>query len=76
MTLREFLNALRILRSVDRYELIDAGVIDRLDVSGWSLFKSDPFRWINLTDYKTAEKLWTIIEGRQPKEAEHETRNG
>lgn len=44
MTLREFHNALRILTSIDFYELVEAGVIDADDTAEWKAFREDPYR--------------------------------
>ncbi len=68
MTLREFLNALRILRSIDRHEMVDAGI--QLDDGEWRDFRDAPYRWICLASDRYADKLWSIVQGRQRKKKE------
>lgn len=66
MQLAEFLNALRIMLSIDQDELIAAGVIPAGDWMAWRRFRSDPFRWfIRDADDEAASKLWALIERRQ-----------
>jgi hypothetical protein len=64
MTRLEFRNRLCILRSIDRHELVEAGVLAADDVSMWNVFAVDPYRWFLLRDDDTAEKLWRLIERR------------
>jgi hypothetical protein len=64
MTRLEFRNRLCILRSIDQYELVEAGVIGTDDDAMWHTFVADPYRWFILCDDKTAEKLWRLIESR------------
>ncbi len=63
----QFHNALRILTSLDKHELIEAGVIDHSesDHSKWIAFRDDPFRWFIRADDESATKLWGLIERRQ-----------
>ena len=65
MTLTEFLNALRILRCIDRGVLIDAG----LDLSGleWRDFRDEPFKWLCLANSHDGELVWQIVKSRQLK---------
>ena len=65
MTLAEFHNALRILTSVDRHELVAAGVMRHGDHNAWGTFRRDPFRWLIRADDAAAHKLWRIVEARQ-----------
>jgi len=67
MTFAEFHNALRVLTSIDKHELVEAGVIDSSETghSEWIAFRDDPFRWFIRADDDGAAKLWTIIERRQ-----------
>lgn len=69
MTLREFHNALRVLLNIDRDELERAGIIGHADHNAWGTFKRDPYRFLIRADDETAEKLWRLIEARQPKPA-------
>lgn len=74
MTLREFHNALRILTSIDRWELEEIGVVKTTGAiikrhEQWEAFQRDPYRFFIRADNETAEKLWRLIEARQPKPA-------
>jgi hypothetical protein len=64
MTRLEFRNRLCILRSIDRHELVGAGILDAYDEPMWVVFAKDPARWFLLRDDETAEKLWQLIERR------------
>ncbi len=64
MSQARFSNALRILQSIDRDELVDAG-IDLPDTVAWLKFRDDPFRWFIRACDADADKVWAIIEGRQ-----------
>lgn len=66
MTLREFHNGLRILRSIDRHELEAASIIKQGDHNAWGTFTRDPYGWFIRADDEKASKLWDIIERRQP----------
>lgn len=69
LALRRFHNAMRILLNLDRDEIETEGVINLLDAAAdakWERFRTDPFRFFVRADDATAEKLWTIIEKRQP----------
>ena len=65
MMLAEFHNALRILTSIDRYELVAFKVLDQDDGDAWHAFRTDPFRWFIRADDEQAERLWRIIQARQ-----------
>lgn len=70
MTRQELRNALCILRSIDRYELVEAGVEGVepfMDLAGdqkWIAFRDDPYTFFIRADDDTAEKIWGIIERR------------
>jgi hypothetical protein len=64
MDLRAFHNRLRIMTSIDRDELVRAGVLPANDHSAWGTFHRDPFRWFIRCDDATAERLWALIESR------------
>lgn len=66
MFLREFHNALRILGNIERDELLSAGVT--LTDLQWSVFQTDPFRWLIKASDEDAPKVWALIEARQPKD--------
>lgn len=70
MTLSEFLNVLRILRSIDRGELADAGI--KLDDRNWLDFQRDPYQWICLASSLGAAELWLIVRNRMPKKKERD----
>lgn len=59
MTQAEFSNALRILCSVDFYD-----VEDILHPSEWKDFQKDPCRFWARADDVTQDKLWTVVEAR------------
>lgn len=65
MTLAEFLNAAKILRTLDRDTLVNAGA---LPCDGWLAFRSNPLAWLTqrATDFQ-AEALWRLVEARLPK---------
>lgn len=65
MTLPEFHNALRIMLGIEREELLISGV--KMTDSQWQNFIDDPFRWLIRASDANADKLWTIIQSRQPK---------
>lgn len=64
MTFREFHNALRIIRSIDRYEFVEAVGYDDGE---WDRFVADPMCWFIRSAPTMSERLWTAIEARQPK---------
>lgn len=63
-SLRAFLNALRIMTSIDKGELEEVGAIDPGDDVSWLKFREDPFYWLVRAEDRRAEKVWTIIERR------------
>jgi hypothetical protein len=64
MTLLEFANGLKILRSIDECELVEAGVIAAGDGAAWHRFRSNPPDFLIRCDDERAEKLWSVIERR------------
>ena len=61
-----FMNALRILHSIDRGELEDAlGYC--LDILAWRDFRGNPSRFLMIADDAKVDAIWGIIERRQPK---------
>ena len=73
MNLARFLNALRILRNINRYELEDAGIVPPFVIGSnrnadvpWVNFREDPFYFLMHCDDTMAAKIWTIVESRQP----------
>lgn len=67
MDLPRFLNALKILRSIDRDELQSAGV-DVHDDRRWVEFREWPITFLLRASDADQERVWAIIEARQPKE--------
>lgn len=65
MQFAEFHNALRIMHSIDLHEIHDAGI--EMNAADWSAFQVSPARWLIRASDNDAEKLWTIIERRQPR---------
>lgn len=63
-----FLNAIRILLNIDKHELVDAGIMhDHEGGNDWNRFNRDPLMFIIKLDDDKLEKLWCLIESRQPK---------
>ncbi|MBN9459022.1 MAG: hypothetical protein J0I54_20510 [Bosea sp.] len=60
-----FHNRLRILLSIDRHELVEAGVLDTQDLLGWSQFQHDPFRAFLRLDTRRASALWGLVQSRE-----------
>jgi hypothetical protein len=58
--LRRFHNSLRILRNIDQHET-------GFTAGQWFAFNADPYGFFIRADDETAEKLWRLIEARQPK---------
>lgn len=63
MDLQEFLNRTKILRSIDRDELVKAGV-DMNDDRRWVEFMEQPIPFLIRTDDDVAAKIWAIVEKR------------
>ena len=55
-----FINNLRILRSIDRWELNDAGIFPE----SWEDFRDNPAAEIMRWDDKKIAALWSIIKAR------------
>lgn len=62
MTFEKFLNALRIMRSIDLHEIEAAGI--DLESFIWPSFREDPYRWFIRASDKDAAAVWSIIERR------------
>ncbi len=63
MTFKEFRNALCILRSIDRHELEQAGVLQGgpLRDTRWLDFRHDPYEFLLRADDATTGKLWALM---------------
>lgn len=63
-----FLNACRILLNIDKHELVEAGIMHGNEGGNdWSRFNRDPLMFIIRLDDDKIERLWQLIESRQPK---------
>jgi hypothetical protein len=66
--LRDFLNRLRILRSIDGHELLTAGVVSPNDALGHgdrlTRFMADPYLFFMRCDDETAMALWLLLNSR------------
>lgn len=69
MDASRFFNALRIMYSLDMHELVDAGVIDGGHSGPFLRFSKDPLRECLRYDDDRQEKLFALIESRQPEGA-------
>lgn len=65
--LHRFINALKILRSIDLHEMTEAGIV--LSDGQWRFFCDAPDRWMMKASDADAERVWAIVQARQPKEA-------
>jgi len=61
MTSGQFVNNLRILRSIDKFE------VKFLTARQWIKFRDDPYLFMMRADDPTIEKLWAVIGKRHPK---------
>lgn len=60
MDLQDFLNRVKILRSIDSDELVKAG----LTHNQWLTFTADPAAFLIRQDDEVVSKVWAIVEGR------------
>lgn len=63
--LRVFHNRLRILSSIDRHELVEAGILTNEPSSRWNSFVSNPYLWLIRCSDDDALKIWAIIRRRE-----------
>lgn len=63
MARRDFASRLKIMRSLDLPDLIEAGVFDAAG-HGWSQFRADPATWLLTADDSAADKAWALVEER------------
>lgn len=64
MELREFHNALRVMKNIDRDELVAAGVMPRADHNEWGEFRRNPYNWFLRKPDSICKKVWGIMERR------------
>lgn len=62
--LSAFHNRIRLLHSIDMHELVNAGVLEIGDRTGWRDFRTNPCQWFIRASDDYAEKVWTIMEAR------------
>lgn len=60
MTMAEFHNGLRILRSIDSWELGDP--------EWWPRFRDDPYRFFMRADNDTCMMIWSVVMKRSTKQ--------
>ncbi len=70
MEYAEFHNALRILRSIDQDELVNAGVLPDRDHNAWGEFRRNPFMWFVRAPDTISKRLFEIIKERNEKAPE------
>lgn len=63
-TAHDFLNALRVLHSLDFDDLVNAGVMRADAHRAWETFRANPTVWVLRADDATAEKLWVMVKRR------------
>ena len=59
MTLREFHNGLRLLRSIDRHEINMV-----MSPEDWFAFRNHPYDFFIRCDDAKAEAIWAVMEAR------------
>ena len=59
---KPFLNACRVVRCIDRYELANAGLL--LDEGEWRRFRGNPIHWLLTARDHEVEIVWSIVEKR------------
>lgn len=70
MTKAELHNALRILRSIDLFELQEVGLWvdpDALATKRWESFRDNPYEFFIRCDDDTVDKIWSIVQRRSEK---------
>lgn len=66
MDQRAFENRVKILRSIDRDELVSAGLDCVEDDRVWVAFREDPAGWLLRADDALGGLLWALVERRAP----------
>ncbi len=64
MNQRQFHNALRILRGIDYRE------VPWMSPAQWVSFRDGPYEFCIRCDDDAYDRIWAVIEGRQPAKAE------
>jgi hypothetical protein len=68
-----FHNNLRILLNIEFQELVQFKVFNEEDIdvnSKWTAFQRNPFKFFIRADTESANKIWGLIQARQPKNRE------
>ena len=69
MTGAEFQNCVRSLMGLSWSDLIEPGVVqEERSSENYRLFFLDPVTWLIRLDDDRAEKVWQLIQARQPKQ--------
>lgn len=63
-TLRVFKAQLRALRAFEMRDLVDAGIIDKDDVTEFRRYARDPVNWLLTTNDVRAAKMWVLVQKR------------
>ncbi len=58
MELREFHNGLRVLRSIDKHEIVN------ISDDQWAEFRNGPYAFLIKCDDPTAEAIWNAMQKR------------
>lgn len=61
MGLEDFTNGLRLLRSIDRHELLAAGLDCMRDDRQWVAFREAPHDWLLRADDTQQAMLWGLM---------------
>lgn len=63
-TLRVFKAQLRALRAFEMSDLVDAGIVDKDDVTEFRRYARDPVNWLLTTNDVRAAKMWVLVQKR------------
>ena len=66
MNLEDFRQGLRALMTLDFEVLVEAGIFAEWQADDWQTFRRDPFRSFFYADEETTDKIWNLIQSRQP----------
>ena len=65
MTREEFINAMKIMHTIDRVDLERANIIGHHDFDGWREFRDNPWLWMIEATALQQKIVWLMIEQRQ-----------
>jgi hypothetical protein len=60
----EFENRLKVLHSLDRHELVEAGLGHMADDRHWVAFREKPAAWLLNAEDHNAAAVWALVESR------------